>query len=161
MLDRGRTTPLYEQLAAIIAARIKAGEIRPGQRIPSEYDLGREFGVGRTTVRRATRKLTTERLIYVIDGEGMFAGADPVSAPRAAETLPPYRQIAADLAARIRAGEWLPGRRLPSEGTLEHEYDAATDTIRRALAVLRQEGWAHTVARRGTYVQPADAWPSS
>ncbi|MFB6816293.1 GntR family transcriptional regulator [Streptomyces sp. NPDC056347] len=74
--------------------------------------------------------------------------------PRAPE--PPYRQIAADLAAEIKRGELVPGRPLPSEKELTERYGVARNTARSALAVLRERGLIYTVTGRGSYVvEPA------
>ena len=51
-----------------------------------------------------------------------------------------YREIAEDLAARLRAGELGAGRLLPSEATLCLRYAASRVTVRRALEALRGEG---------------------
>jgi GntR family transcriptional regulator len=51
-----------------------------------------------------------------------------------------YRQIAADLRARVEAGEFGSGNVLPSEADLSEGYGASRVTIRRALEVLRDEG---------------------
>ncbi|WP_062345505.1 GntR family transcriptional regulator [Herbidospora yilanensis] len=63
---------------------------------------------------------------------------------------PLYQQIAGFLRARIESGEWR--RRLPSEPDLMDIYDAARDTVRQALSVVRAEGRVVTEARRGTWV---------
>jgi GntR family transcriptional repressor for pyruvate dehydrogenase complex len=47
----------YEQLAAEIRARIVAGELREGDRLPSELAIAREARVSRGTVREALRVL--------------------------------------------------------------------------------------------------------
>jgi GntR family transcriptional regulator len=51
-----------------------------------------------------------------------------------------YQEIAADLRARVEAGEFAAGRLLPSEAELGARYDASRVTVRRALEVLRDEG---------------------
>jgi DNA-binding GntR family transcriptional regulator len=43
---------------------------------------------------------------------------------------------------------------LPSETTLTQEYGVSRDTVRRAVAALRDEGLVSAVAQRGTYVGP-------
>ncbi|GIH69409.1 GntR family transcriptional regulator [Sphaerimonospora thailandensis] len=159
MLDHGSSTPVYQQLAAILRAQILSGELAPGQAIPSEPAMVRQYGIARTTARRAIRELKAEGLVYTIPGEGTFAGASPEAAPRETAGLPPYRQIAADLADRIRAGTWRPERVMPSEQHLMQEYGVAKETVRRAIALLREQGWVYTVARRGTYVSPVNQWP--
>ena len=66
---------------------------------------------------------------------------------------PRYRQIADALRARIQAGEFPAGGKLPSIGALHGEYGVAPATVDRALEVLRKEGIAETVHGAGTYVR--------
>ena len=51
-----------------------------------------------------------------------------------------YREIAEDLRRRLREGEFVAGRVLPSEAALGERYGASRVTVRRALEQLRQEG---------------------
>lgn len=44
---------LFEQIAEVLEKRIRARTLEPGHELPSERDLMREFGVGRTAVREA------------------------------------------------------------------------------------------------------------
>jgi DNA-binding GntR family transcriptional regulator len=60
----------YEQLAAILRARIQAGEIT--SKLPSLTALMEESGLAITTVRRAIRLLEEEDLVYTRPGRGMF-----------------------------------------------------------------------------------------
>ncbi|MEZ3180839.1 GntR family transcriptional regulator [Streptomyces pimonensis] len=64
----------------------------------------------------------------------------------------PYRQLAEILKARIARGDWAPGRPIASETRLVQEYGLARSTVRRAIAVLVEEGVVWTVQGRGTYV---------
>jgi GntR family transcriptional regulator len=66
--------------------------------------------------------------------------------------LPPHRQIAGWLLARIEAGELPEGQPLPSEKELQDTFGVARTTARRAIAYLRDIGAVRTVAGRGTYV---------
>lgn len=70
--------------------------------------------------------------------------------------VPPYLQLAEILRGQIRSGELPPRRPIPSELRLQQEYGLSRGTVRRAIAVLREEGMLHTVAHRGTYVSPRD-----
>ena len=65
---------------------------------------------------------------------------------------PPHRQIAAWLRAKIRSGEYPPGRRIPSEKDIMDLSGVARTTARRAVAVLRDEGLVVTTQGRGTHV---------
>ncbi|MER7106264.1 GntR family transcriptional regulator [Streptomyces sp. NPDC000229] len=66
--------------------------------------------------------------------------------------VPPYRQIATILRARIEDGSIPPGRRIPSLVALEGEFGVARDTLRKAVQVLKDEGLVHTVQGMGVYV---------
>ena len=68
--------------------------------------------------------------------------------------IPLYQQLAAILRERIRAGKLKHLDPLPSETTLEQEYEVSRDTVRRAIQELRDEELVFTVRRRGTYVGP-------
>jgi DNA-binding GntR family transcriptional regulator len=59
-----------------------------------------------------------------------------------ASGVPPYRQLAAILRAQITAGT-LTGR-LPSEKALGQTFGLAQGTVRKALAILRDEGLIET-----------------
>ncbi|MFF1868036.1 GntR family transcriptional regulator [Kitasatospora herbaricolor] len=65
-----------------------------------------------------------------------------------------YEKIADDLRVRIRAGEWLPGGKLPSETPeLTAHYKTSLPTIRQALGVLAAEGVVDKVHGRGNFVR--------
>ncbi|MGC5032198.1 GntR family transcriptional regulator [Micromonospora sp. DT229] len=64
---------------------------------------------------------------------------------------PRYRVIAHELRERIKSGSIPPGALLPAESILAAEFRVARGTIRNAIAVLREEGFATTEQGRGTY----------
>lgn len=64
----------------------------------------------------------------------------------------PYRQLAEILRARIARGDWAPGRRIASETDLVQQYGLARTTVRRSIALLREEGVVVVVPQRGTFV---------
>lgn len=69
----------------------------------------------------------------------------------------PSARIAAQLRARITAGELLPGDPVPSTRALVAEHGVASATAARALTLLRDEGRVRTVPRVGSVVAgPAD-----
>ncbi|MFW5416602.1 winged helix-turn-helix transcriptional regulator [Nocardiopsis sp. CNT-189] len=55
-----------------IAARIRAGELSPGMRLPPERELAEEYGVAYMTVRRASKELRERGLIVTVHGKGTF-----------------------------------------------------------------------------------------
>jgi DNA-binding GntR family transcriptional regulator len=64
-----------------------------------------------------------------------------------------YLQLAAILRDRIAAGEFANGP-LPSNRTLQQEYEVGEFAVTHALAVLKDEGLIFSVPRRGYYVSP-------
>lgn len=63
-----------------------------------------------------------------------------------------YRQIADDIAARIRGGEYRPGALLPSYAQLADLYGVSRSTASRAYGLLHDRGAVVSVAGRGVYV---------
>ncbi len=66
-----------------------------------------------------------------------------------------WRQVADELARRIRDGVYPVGGTLPSEVELAHELGTAKMTVRRALAELRDRGLIRTLHGRGSVVVKA------
>lgn len=66
--------------------------------------------------------------------------------------LTPYRQLAEILRARIERGDWSPGRAIQSETQLVQQYGIARSTVRRAIALLVEDGVVFVVPQRGTFV---------
>jgi GntR family transcriptional regulator len=73
--------------------------------------------------------------------------------PAAEPGVSRYAAIAADLRARIVAGEWPPGTALPSEQALAAQQGVAMATLRRALELLAAQGVVERVHGRGTFVR--------
>ncbi len=65
----------------------------------------------------------------------------------------PYEQIAAHLRARIEAGEWPKGSKLPSLEDIVAETGVSTMTARRAYKLLEDEDLVRIVPGRGTYLR--------
>jgi GntR family transcriptional repressor for pyruvate dehydrogenase complex len=75
-------------------------------------------------------------------------------------TMPPptirvFEAISEELTARIRAGRWLPGARLPSIAALSRELGASAGSVREALRSLQTRGLVRMEHGRGTFVNGA------
>lgn len=79
-LDLDGPDPLYEQIAAILAARIADGTYPPRRRIPSEAGICDEFDVSRPTARAAVQLLVERGLVRTVRGKGTYVVDEP---PRA------------------------------------------------------------------------------
>ncbi|GAA5172243.1 GntR family transcriptional regulator [Amycolatopsis dongchuanensis] len=66
--------------------------------------------------------------------------------------LPIYREIRADLEARIRRGELAVGDRVPTEAQLQRTYGVSRATAQRALQELAAAGLVVRHRKRGTFV---------
>lgn len=72
-----------------------------------------------------------------------------------------YEQIAGDLRAAMRRGDYLPGDRLPSKAELMAQYSVAVGTVNDAHRVLRDEGLLRTERGKGTFAcEPPPEGPS-
>jgi GntR family transcriptional regulator len=65
-------SPLYQQIKALITASLQAGEWKPGELIPSEFELAARFKVSQGTVRKAIDELSAENLVVRRQGKGTF-----------------------------------------------------------------------------------------
>ena len=71
-LDRESVIPLYHQLYEILRSHIDSGIWQPGDLIPPESELKRQYGVSQITVRQALNILVDNGLIYRRRGQGTF-----------------------------------------------------------------------------------------
>jgi GntR family transcriptional regulator, transcriptional repressor for pyruvate dehydrogenase complex len=69
--------PAYRTVAAALRARILDRTFRDGDRLPSETELARQFGVHRSTVREALRDLQSSGLLMRRPGSKRFAVTRP------------------------------------------------------------------------------------
>jgi GntR family transcriptional repressor for pyruvate dehydrogenase complex len=77
----------YEQIVQQIQDGILRGEFGHGQKLPTERELGRAFGVSRATVRDAMRVLGAMGLIEARQGSGIYVRHNPVPVVSRALTL--------------------------------------------------------------------------
>ncbi|MBB6098363.1 GntR family frlABCD operon transcriptional regulator [Deinobacterium chartae] len=71
-LHRNNQNPLYLQLKQVIKTDILKGRYRPGDMLPPEPQLCREYEVSRITVRRAISELEDEGILEKKQGKGTF-----------------------------------------------------------------------------------------
>ena len=64
-----RPVRLYERIVEQIETALAAGELKPGQRLPSERELVSQFGASRATVREALRVLESNGIVRSRPGD--------------------------------------------------------------------------------------------
>jgi GntR family transcriptional repressor for pyruvate dehydrogenase complex len=67
-----QTARLYQQVVAQIEQRVLTGDLKVGDQLPSERELGQQFGVSRTAIREAVKTLHQKGLVDVQVGRGTF-----------------------------------------------------------------------------------------
>ena len=71
--------PKYQQIFDRLARDIAAGKYAPGEKLPSEAALVRQFGASRITVGRAVRELKDQGLVSRIAGSGTYMRSRPMN----------------------------------------------------------------------------------
>ena len=64
--------PMYYQLKHIIIDKIQSGELKADDRLPTESEFCKQYGVSKAPVRQALSELEDEHYIYKIRGKGSF-----------------------------------------------------------------------------------------
>jgi GntR family transcriptional regulator len=72
MIDPEGPEPLYQQVAALLRARIESGELQPNRPVPSIAQLQGEYGIARGTALHAIDVLRREGLVRTVAGRGTF-----------------------------------------------------------------------------------------
>lgn len=105
-LSRSSAGTLYQQLLSELVEQIESGRIGVGDKLPSEADLVREYGVSRTTARRALDELRREGHVRREPGRGTF-----LASPRLRSDLARLYSFSEE----IRSWGYKPGAQLISQ----------------------------------------------
>jgi len=83
-----REPRLSDKVAEMMLETILSNRLNVGERLPSERELGEQFGVSRTVVREAVRALVAKGVIEVRSGSGLRVAA--VNATAVSESMSLY-----------------------------------------------------------------------
>ncbi len=72
-----RPLRLSEEVSGDLQRRIARGDLKPGDRLPTEKALGEAYGVSRAVVREAVARLKADSLIETRQGSGAFVAMAP------------------------------------------------------------------------------------
>ncbi len=116
-------SPLYQQIKILMLKGLQASEWKPGDAIPSEFELAARFRVSQGTVRKAIDELAAENLLVRRQGKGTFVATH-------AEQQMQYRflKLVPDMGDRNSEG---PAERL----IVDCRRSRASAEIARALAI--------------------------
>ena len=64
--------PLWREISQSLEKRIRARELSPGDKLPTEHELSRQFMVNRHTVRRALLDLQDKGMVESTQGRGSY-----------------------------------------------------------------------------------------
>ncbi|MFJ7278152.1 GntR family transcriptional regulator [Kitasatospora sp. NPDC098663] len=73
---------VYERIADALRQRIRAGQLKPGERLPAETALAEQYDTSVPTIRQATGVLVAEGLIEKQHGRGTFVRKEPTRVVR-------------------------------------------------------------------------------
>jgi len=73
--------PIYYQLKQVIISKIKSGEIKENQQIPTEDEFCKMYNISKAPVRQALQELEAENYIYKIRGKGSFVSSNYIKQP--------------------------------------------------------------------------------
>ncbi len=91
-INRNSPKPIFRQIEEYILEGIQSGEIKPGDRIPSQYEMARMSRVSRATVQKALDRLIMEEILYYQPGKGIY-----VSEPAIRQRLPILQSVSQSL----------------------------------------------------------------
>ncbi|WP_420123442.1 GntR family transcriptional regulator, partial [Nakamurella sp.] len=121
-LDRSGSTPLYVQLADVLRKQIERGVWQPDQKIPSENELNRMYGISRMTARQVLAQLVNEELLFRVQGKGTFVAHRKIGtrSPTYMGLREQLERMGYETSTRVLSGEVVaapaPGARPPGRG---------------------------------------------
>ncbi|HKL13514.1 MAG TPA: GntR family transcriptional regulator [Halanaerobiales bacterium] len=75
-IDFNASKPIYEQVIEEIKKQIARGEIKPGDKLPSQRELAKDIQVNPNTIQRAYREMEILDLVETKRGRGTFIKDD-------------------------------------------------------------------------------------
>lgn len=122
-IDPRSPTPLYAQISTRLRVAIAAGELCPGDALPSVRQLAAQLRINPATVVQAYRDLESEGLVATRHGAGTFV-LDVTAQRREAERTSEARRLVREMLAEAsRLGISAPDLR----AAIDHELNGQED----------------------------------
>ena len=118
----------FEEVSSKIKTLVFEGVLKPGDRLPSEAELAKQFNVGRQTVREALRILELSGFIHVQKG---FGGGPIIKDTILANVT--NLLLDAFQMEKISVNEFVAARLMVEKGILNYAIDSADDQDVKAL----------------------------
>lgn len=131
---RGRT--LAEEAVGSLTERIRQGQLKPGDKLPTESEIMAALGVSRTVVREALSRLQASGLVETRHGIGTFVLPPPAEAPTPFRLDPATVGTAMDVLAMLEFRVSLEAEAASLAAT--RRSDAELAEMRRALDELER-----------------------
>jgi GntR family transcriptional regulator, arabinose operon transcriptional repressor len=134
--------PLYRQIQSMLRKQIELGNLRPGDRIPSEKELAEQFRVSLITTKNALSGLADEGIVTRIKGKGTFVAGDSALRFLKSETLGSQHTATRATASKAIIGLIIPSMRTSVEQRLLDAIEAAANRHGYSLIVRVSRGSA-------------------
>jgi Transcriptional regulators len=135
-LVRHGKVPVYEQIANHLKARIAAGELAPGEKLPGIKVLAKSLGVNHLTMRQALRTLEASRIVSTESARGTFVVGNDPTRLQIALLLPNLNESSSRISAGVQ--EIMTG----SKSTVDiFHYDENESLEREQINRLASEGY--------------------
>jgi GntR family transcriptional regulator len=125
--------PMYRQIADDLRRRIQAGDLQPGEQLPTELELRDTYDASRNTVRDAIRMLVSSGLVVTRAGQGTFV-ADQIVPFRITMSTDPQTGLGGGEGGAY-ISEAKAQARKPTTSPVRVEIQAATSDIATELQV--------------------------
>lgn len=133
---RGRR--VFDDIISQLRERLKSGQLRPGDRLPSERELAEHFSVSRNTVREALRMLEIAGLVKIkkgATGGAFIADGDPAVVSRSLADMLTLSSFTLTDLLEVRLWTGAVIARVACERGTEADFDALEANIRQAEAL--------------------------
>ncbi|MEU9488095.1 GntR family transcriptional regulator [Streptomyces decoyicus] len=134
----------YVQISESLRQKIKMGQI--SERLPSEAELMRTYGVGRSTVGRALKTLKADGVIESVQGAGWYVTGTGDRRP-----------LVDKVVGLLRGEGGKVGDAFPSENELCERFGVSRTAVRSAIAQLEGRGLIAMGANRRRQVRTLPA----